>query len=64
GNPGASLIEPGDPQASWLYQLLASCEPQDGQGKVVAHMPLNAPILLADGNVALLREWIAAGAMP
>jgi hypothetical protein len=30
---------------------------------VVSHMPLNAPVLLEPRLVALLREWIAAGAL-
>ncbi|WP_198154612.1 hypothetical protein [Plesiocystis pacifica] len=64
GDPGASLVEPGDPDNSWLYQRVAECEPQSGEGVSVTHMPLNAPILLSDPSVALLREWIAAGAMP
>ncbi|KIG16852.1 hypothetical protein DB30_04014 [Enhygromyxa salina] len=64
GNPGASLVEPGDPDSSWLYQVMSSCEPQGDGGGIVAHMPRNAPVLLNDDAVALVREWIAAGAMP
>jgi hypothetical protein len=64
GNPGASLIEPGDPDSSWLYQVMANCEPQADGGSVVSHMPRNAPFLLNDDAVALVREWIAGGAMP
>jgi hypothetical protein len=33
-------------------------------GDVAAHMPRNAPVLLDDRTVALVREWIAAGALP
>jgi hypothetical protein len=62
-NPGASLIEPGDPDNSWLYRIMADCEPQTDGGST-SHMPLNAPILLGDPSVALVREWIAAGAQP
>ena len=64
GNPGATLVEPGDPESSWLYQIMASCEPELGGGGVAAHMPRNSPVLLADESVALVREWIANGALP
>ncbi|PRP99042.1 hypothetical protein [Enhygromyxa salina] len=64
GNPGAALVEPGDPENSWLYQVMASCEPMADGGEVLAHMPRNAPTLLNDQTVALVREWIAAGALP
>ncbi len=62
-NAGMPLITPGDPSASWLYRLVSECEPQDAEGKVVAHMPLNAPTLANEGFVAALREWIAQGAL-
>jgi hypothetical protein len=60
GNIGATLIEPGDPDNSWLYQMMANCEPDGGTG---SHMPLNAPVLLDDRSIALVREWIAGGAL-
>jgi hypothetical protein len=60
GNVGASLVEPGDPEGSWLYEIMASCTPEGGSGN---HMPLNAPVLLEDRSVALIREWIADGAL-
>jgi hypothetical protein len=63
GDTGMPLVEPGNPDNSWLYQVLSSCAPQDG-GNVGSHMPLNAPVLLGDTSVALVREWIAAGALP
>lgn len=56
------LVSPGDPDDSWLYQLVARCDPQDGAGKPHIHMPFNAPTLLDDRTVATLRAWIAAGA--
>src|SRR5690606_27406047 len=64
GSPGSSLIEPGDPDNSWLYQVMSSCTPTASGGGVVAHMPRNAPVLLDDRTVALVREWIADGANP
>jgi hypothetical protein len=56
------LVEPGDPDRSWLYQLISRCEPEDATGRVVAHMPRNAPTLLDPAVVAKVRAWIAAGA--
>jgi hypothetical protein len=57
-----ALVEPGDPDNSWLYQILSECEPM-GQNGVVTHMPRNSPVLLDDRSIALVREWIAAGAL-
>ena len=54
------LVAPGDPEGSWLYRSVSRCEPAPG----AAHMPLNTPILVEDEVVAVLREWIAAGANP
>jgi hypothetical protein len=60
--PGAPpLVVPGDPQRSYLYQLVAQCEPAV-DGNPVPHMPLNAPELLPAEQVARIRDWIAAGA--
>ncbi len=61
-NPGMALVEPGDPDNSWLYQIMSQCAPMGASG-VVGHMPRNAPVLLDDRAVALVREWIAAGAL-
>ncbi|MBK9754092.1 MAG: hypothetical protein IPO88_11400 [Nannocystis sp.] len=58
-----ALVAAGDPEASWLYRLLAECEPQNGDGVAVHHMPFNAPTLLPDPLVAKLRAWIEAGAL-
>ncbi|MFO7562232.1 MAG: hypothetical protein R6X02_06285 [Enhygromyxa sp.] len=64
GNPGGSLVEPGDPDNSWLYQVMSSCAPMSSGGGIASHMPRNAPILLDDRTIALVREWIADGANP
>ncbi|HWB77411.1 MAG TPA: hypothetical protein VG755_20735 [Nannocystaceae bacterium] len=56
------LVAPGDPEGSHLYQLLAHCNPASNMGDVLPHMPLNAPFLLGDDKIALVREWIEAGA--
>ena len=58
-----ALVAAGDPEASWLYRLVAECEPRNGDGVAVRHMPLNAPTLMPDPLVAKLRAWIAAGAL-
>ena len=56
------LVAPGDPDGSWLYQIVSRCEPRDSKGNAVRPMPYNAPTLLQDQHVAALRAWIAAGA--
>jgi hypothetical protein len=43
---------------------MSKCEPQTDNGGTATHMPRNAPILLGDEMVALVREWIAGGALP
>ncbi|MCX4243599.1 hypothetical protein [Paraliomyxa miuraensis] len=60
---GMPLVDPGNPDNSWLYHLLADCEPTVASGVVVSHMPKNAPKLLDDELVAQLRVWIEAGAL-
>jgi hypothetical protein len=57
------LVDPGNPEGSYLYRALSQCEPQTTGGAVLPHMPLNAPTLLDPGAVAMVREWIAAGAL-
>jgi hypothetical protein len=56
------LIDPGNPEGSWLIRKLAACEPTDVEGNVVSHMPLNAPFLIDPRLVAMVRAWISAGA--
>jgi hypothetical protein len=55
---GLPLVAPGDPEGSWLYRRIAKCDPGGGS----PHMPLNAAELLNPGHVAVVRDWIAAGA--
>ncbi len=55
--PDVPLVDAGNPDGSFLYQKIAECEPSAG-----ASMPLNAPILLSAESIAVVREWIAAGA--
>jgi hypothetical protein len=56
------LVKPGDPAGSYLYQLVSQCAPRTSTGAAVNHMPLNAPQLLDPASVALIRNWIQAGA--
>lgn len=56
------LVRPGDPDGSWLVQLLSRCEPRDDAGTVHAHMPRNAQTLLDPPVVAKIRAWIESGA--
>jgi hypothetical protein len=62
GNTDLPLVDPGNPEGSWLYQRISQCQPQDKNGNVVTHMPLNAPFLLDPGVIATVRDWISAGA--
>ncbi|MEM7159901.1 MAG: hypothetical protein AAF799_44080 [Myxococcota bacterium] len=57
------LVNPGAPEQSWLFQKMAKCDPVDDAGTPVTHMPSNAPFLLEPSLVAMVREWIAAGAL-
>lgn len=61
-NTDSPLVAPGDPEGSHLYQRLAHCTPMDDAGQPLSHMPYNAPFLLTDPHVAIVREWIEAGA--
>jgi hypothetical protein len=63
GNTDLPLVDPGNPEGSWLYRKLSECEPSDRNGAPVSHMPLNAPFLLDPGLVATVRDWIAGGAL-
>lgn len=56
------LVDPGKPDNSWLYQLVAHCEPRDADDHVFTHMPYNSPTLLEPRLAAKLRAWIEAGA--
>lgn len=61
-NTDLPLVDPGNPEGSWLYRVVSECRPTDAAGNVVSHMPLNSPRLSDAGLVAALREWIEAGA--
>jgi hypothetical protein len=57
GKPGAVRVIPGDPDNSYLVQKL------EGASTIVGRrMPLNGPPYLTDGQILILRRWIAIGA--
>lgn len=55
------LVDPGNPDGSWLHVRTSECEPEI-EGGTVSHMPRNSPTLLDSEVVAMIREWIALGA--
>lgn len=55
------LVDPGNAEGSWLYQMVSECNPT-ANGAEVAHMPRNSPDLMNPGFVAMIRDWIDAGA--
>lgn len=62
GNTDQALVEPGNPDASWLMNLISRCDPTDDAGNVLNHMPRNSPTLLPPELVAKVRDWILDGA--
>jgi hypothetical protein len=62
-NTSMPLVAPGDAEGSWLYQRVSRCAPVDDMGMTLPNMPLNAPFLLHDPAIALVRDWIDAGAL-
>lgn len=51
------LVAPGDPDGSYLLEVLTRCAPEAGPP-----MPSNGVALLDDEVVTIVRDWIAAGA--
>lgn len=49
----AGLVAPGDPDGSWLMDVLTTDDKE-------RRMPVDAP--LADEEIELIRQWILAGA--
>jgi hypothetical protein len=57
GKPGAIRVIPGDPENSYLIQKL------EGAPSIVGRrMPNNGPPYLSDGQILILKRWIAIGA--
>lgn len=56
--PGEILVKPGDPDNSYLIKKLeANTAVITGQ-----RMPLGSPAFLTDGQMLIIRRWIANGA--
>lgn len=54
---GATLVVPGDPDASYLIHKL------EGRSDIVQlRMPRNGPPYLTEGQILVIRRWIAIGA--
>jgi mono/diheme cytochrome c family protein len=57
GKPGAIRVIPGNPDASYLIQKL-----EGAAGIVGRRMPTTGPPFLTDGQIKIVRRWIAIGA--
>lgn len=57
GKPGAIRVIPGDPDNSYLVHKL------EGTSDIVGRrMPFSGPPFLTDGQILILKRWIATGA--
>jgi hypothetical protein len=57
GKAGSVRVIPGDPDSSYLVQKL------EGRADIVGRrMPFNGPPYLTDGQILIIRRWIAIGA--
>ncbi|HEY7170726.1 MAG TPA: hypothetical protein VH417_07760 [Vicinamibacterales bacterium] len=55
--PGVMRVTPGNPDASYIVHKV------EGQSGIVGRrMPYNGPPYLTDGQIQILRRWIAIGA--
>ena len=55
--PGAIRVIPGDPENSYLVHKI-----EGRAGIVGARMPISGPPFLTDGQILILKRWIALGA--
>ena len=56
--PGATRVIAGNPSGSYLVQKI------EGAADIVGlRMPRNGPPFLSDAQVAMIRQWIQAGAL-
>ena len=55
--PGAIRVIPGDPENSYLVHKI-----EGRTGIVGARMPISGPPFLTDGQILILKRWIALGA--
>ena len=57
GKPGVTRVVPGDPDNSYIIRKV------EGASDIVGRrMPQNGPPYLTDGQILILRRWIAIGA--
>jgi hypothetical protein len=57
GKPGAIRVIPGDPENSYIVHKI------EGRAGIVGRrMPFSGPPFLSDGQVLILKRWIAIGA--
>lgn len=57
GKPGAIRVIPGDPENSYLVHKV------EGRTDIVGRrMPQAGPPFLTDGQILILKRWIATGA--
>jgi hypothetical protein len=57
GKAGAIRVIPGDPDSSYLIQKL-----EGAAGIVGRRMPFSGPPYMTDGQILVIRRWIAIGA--
>ncbi|MFO7564788.1 MAG: hypothetical protein R6X02_19240, partial [Enhygromyxa sp.] len=57
GNPGGSLVEPGDPDNSWLYQVMSSCAPMSSGGA----SPRTCPATRRSCSTIARSPWFGSG---
>jgi len=55
--PGATLVIPGDPDNSYLVHKI-----EGAKDIVMLRMPRNGPPYLTEGQILVIRRWIANGA--
>jgi hypothetical protein len=55
--PGAVRVIPGNPEGSYLIQKL-----EGASGIAGLRMPRNGPPYLTDGQILIIKRWIALGA--
>ena len=54
--PGAVLVIPGDPDGSYLVRKI------EGRDITGLRMPRTGPPFMTDGQISVIRRWIAVGA--
>ena len=57
GKPSATRVIPGDPENSYMIHKLEGLSDISGR-----RMPFNGPPYLTDGQILIIKRWIAIGA--